>query len=91
MVRLGWITSPLSIEVRFGTARAGAINVVLDRTADIDALPVTRTEADWEQPHAVEKVRRTPGAPRSRRCARHRRQHRCEPPGARAVIRAHAT
>ncbi|MCX4967180.1 hypothetical protein OHA98_20835 [Streptomyces sp. NBC_00654] len=43
MVRLGWIRSPQSVEVRFGTSRAGAAHVMLYRTTDIDALPVTNS------------------------------------------------
>ncbi|RSS81471.1 hypothetical protein EF919_40100, partial [Streptomyces sp. WAC02707] len=37
-VRLGWIRSPQSIEVRFGTSRAGTVDVVLYTTASIDAV-----------------------------------------------------
>nr|WP_251061555.1 hypothetical protein [Streptomyces sp. ISL-100] len=51
---------PQSIEVRFGTSRAGAVDVALYRTADVDALPVARTEVDWDQLRAVEKGRRSP-------------------------------
>ncbi|WP_342593518.1 hypothetical protein [Streptomyces inhibens] len=46
MVRLGWIKAAESIEVRFGTSRAGAVGVPLYRAADIDALPTARTEVD---------------------------------------------
>jgi hypothetical protein len=60
MVRLGWIRPAQSIEVRFGTSRAGAVDVPLYRTADVDALPLTRTEVDWEQLRTVEKGRRSP-------------------------------
>lgn len=60
MVRLGWISSPESIEVRFGTSRAGAVDVALYRTADVDALPAVRTDIDWEQLRAVGKGRRSP-------------------------------
>lgn len=39
MVRLGWIRSPQSIEVRLGTSRAGAVDVALCTTASVDASP----------------------------------------------------
>jgi hypothetical protein len=60
MLRLGWIKPAESIEVRFGTSRAGAVDVALFRTADVDALPSSRTEVDWEQLRAVGKGRRSP-------------------------------
>jgi hypothetical protein len=60
MVRLGWIRSPQSIEVRFGTSRAGAVDVALYRCADVDALPAAHSEIDWGQLRAVEKGRRSP-------------------------------
>ncbi|MGW3494823.1 hypothetical protein [Streptomyces sp. NPDC001020] len=55
MVRLGWVRSPQSIEVRFGTSRAGAVDVAL-YTTGVPAHP----EIDWEQLRAVEKGRRSP-------------------------------
>ncbi|MDT9682331.1 hypothetical protein RND61_09615 [Streptomyces sp. TRM76323] len=60
MVRLGWIRSPQSIEVRFGTSRAGAVDVALYTTASVDALVPAHPEVDWEQLRAVEKGRRSP-------------------------------
>lgn len=60
MVRLGWVRSPQSIEVRFGTSRAGAVDVALYTTADVDAIPATHPEIDWEQLRTVEKGRRSP-------------------------------
>ncbi|MER6113802.1 hypothetical protein [Streptomyces hirsutus] len=60
MVRLGWVRSPQSIEVRFGTSRAGAVDVALYRSADVDALPAAHPEVDWSQLRAVEKGRRSP-------------------------------
>ncbi|WP_269856982.1 hypothetical protein [Streptomyces sp. RPT161] len=60
MVRLGWIRSPQSIEVRFGTSRAGAVDVPLYRTADVDVLPSARAEVDWEHLRRVGKGRRSP-------------------------------
>ncbi|MFI1840009.1 hypothetical protein [Streptomyces olivaceoviridis] len=60
MVRLGWVRSPQSIEVRFGTSRAGAIDVALYTTASVDAIVPAHPEADWEQLRAVEKGQRSP-------------------------------
>ncbi|GGU67043.1 hypothetical protein [Streptomyces lavendofoliae] len=60
MVRLGWAGSPQSIEVRFGTSQAGAVDVALHTTASVDAVPADHPKVDWEQPRAVEKGRRSP-------------------------------
>ncbi|MGY3333919.1 hypothetical protein ACVW0K_000018 [Streptomyces filamentosus] len=60
MVRLGWVRSPQSIEVRFGTSRAGAVDVALYTTASVDAIVPTHPEVDWEQLRTVEKGRRSP-------------------------------
>ncbi|WP_405187310.1 hypothetical protein OG582_40125 (plasmid) [Streptomyces anulatus] len=38
MVRLGWLRSPQSIEVRLGTSRAGAVDVRLHTTTSVDAV-----------------------------------------------------
>ncbi|GGV50747.1 hypothetical protein [Streptomyces spectabilis] len=60
MLRLGWVRSPQTIEVRFGTSRAGAVDVALYTTASIDALPRTHTEVDWAQLRKVKKGQRSP-------------------------------
>ncbi|MFJ6518364.1 hypothetical protein ACIQJ4_08925 [Streptomyces filamentosus] len=60
MVRLGWVRSPQSIEVRFGTVRAGAVDVALYTTASVDAIVPAHPEVDWEQLRTVEKGRRSP-------------------------------
>ncbi|MEL5960063.1 hypothetical protein AADR41_35810 [Streptomyces sp. CLV115] len=60
MVRLGWVRSPQSIEVRFGTSRAGAVDVALYTTASVDAVIPAHPEVDWEQLRTVEKGRRSP-------------------------------
>ncbi|GHJ97759.1 hypothetical protein SNE510_72780 [Streptomyces sp. NE5-10] len=60
MVRLGWVRSPQSIEARFGTSRAGAVNIALYTTASVDAVPAEHPEVDWEQLRTVEKGRRSP-------------------------------
>jgi hypothetical protein len=60
MVRLGWVRSPQSIEVRFGTSRAGAVDVALYTTASVDAIIPDHPKVDWEQLRSVEKGRRSP-------------------------------
>ncbi|MER6529604.1 hypothetical protein [Streptomyces sp. NPDC001508] len=60
MVRLGWVRSPRSIEVRFGTSRAGAVDVALSTTASVDAFPAAHPEVDGQQLRAVEQGRRSP-------------------------------
>ncbi|MFI0234854.1 hypothetical protein [Streptomyces sp. NPDC017086] len=62
MIRLGWVRSPQSIEVRFGTSRAGAVDIALYTTASVDAIVPAHPEADWEQLRTVEKGRRSPPA-----------------------------
>ncbi|MBC9731135.1 hypothetical protein [Streptomyces sp. TRM68367] len=49
-----------SIEVRFGTSRAGAVDVALYTTASVDAVVAAHPEVDWAQLRAVEKGRRSP-------------------------------
>ncbi|GGS13311.1 hypothetical protein GCM10010236_79600 [Streptomyces eurythermus] len=44
MVRFGWVRSPQSIEVRFGTSRAGAVDVPLCTTDSVDAIPAAHPE-----------------------------------------------
>ncbi|MGW2777341.1 hypothetical protein ACWC4C_33400 [Streptomyces olivaceoviridis] len=39
MVRLGWIRSPQSIEIRYGTSQAGAVDAALYTTASVDTEP----------------------------------------------------
>ncbi|KOG86796.1 hypothetical protein ADK38_29040 [Streptomyces varsoviensis] len=58
LVRLGWARSPQSIEVRFGTSRAGAVDVALYTTASVDA--VIPAHPEWEQLRTVEKGQRSP-------------------------------
>ncbi|MGA4980263.1 hypothetical protein [Streptomyces cinereoruber] len=41
--------------MQYGTSRAGAVKVPLYRAADVDALPSTHPEADWEELRRVEK------------------------------------
>jgi hypothetical protein len=60
LVRLGWIRSPQTIEVRFGTSRAGAVAVPLYTTADVDTVVTAHPEIDWEQLRTTGKGRRSP-------------------------------
>ncbi|MFE2337283.1 hypothetical protein [Streptomyces coelicoflavus] len=60
MVRLDCIRSPQSIEVRFGTSRAGAVDVTLYTTASVDAVVDAHSEAALEQLRTLEKGRRSP-------------------------------
>jgi hypothetical protein len=69
MVRLGWVRSPQSVEVRFGTSRAGAVNVALYTTASVDAIPAAHPEVDFEQLRSVEEGRRSPLAVLARQAA----------------------
>ncbi|MER6501887.1 hypothetical protein ABT218_21465 [Streptomyces sp. NPDC001455] len=60
VIRLGWVRSPQSIKVRFGTSRTGAVDVALYTTASVDAVVPAHPEIDWEQLRAVEKGQRSP-------------------------------
>ncbi len=67
MLRLGWITPAEWREVQFGTSRAGAVDVPMFRTCDVDAIPNAHPEVDWEQLRAVSKGRRSPLAALARK------------------------
>ncbi|MFJ8133272.1 hypothetical protein [Streptomyces hydrogenans] len=60
MVRLGWVRFPAVDEVRFGTSRAGAVDVAPYTTASVHTVPAEHPEVDWEQLRTVEKSRRSP-------------------------------
>ncbi|MER5757371.1 hypothetical protein [Streptomyces sp. NPDC002088] len=68
MLRLTWIRPAESVEVRFGTSRAGAVDVALYTTESVDAL-AARTDVDWEQLRSVEKGRRSPLAALAKQAA----------------------
>ncbi|MEU9191133.1 hypothetical protein AB0D14_42920 [Streptomyces sp. NPDC048484] len=68
MLRLKWIRPAESIEVRFGTSRAGAVDVALYTTASVDAL-AARTDVDWQQLRSVEKGWRSPLAALAKQAA----------------------
>ncbi|MEV5922412.1 hypothetical protein [Streptomyces sp. NRRL S-1314] len=69
MVRLGWVRSPQSIEVRFGNSWPGAVDVALYTTASVDAIVPAHPEVDWEQLRTVEKGRRSPLAALAKQAA----------------------
>ncbi|MFE7568510.1 hypothetical protein ACFU76_16370 [Streptomyces sp. NPDC057539] len=46
--------------MRFGTSRAGSVDVALHTTASVDAVVPAHPEVDWELLRAVEKGRRSP-------------------------------
>ncbi|CQR59650.1 Hypothetical Protein sle_01880 [Streptomyces leeuwenhoekii] len=51
-------SAPLqSIEVRFGTSRAGAVDIAPYTTASVDAIVPAHPEVDWEQLRAVASQR----------------------------------
>ncbi|MGW9453783.1 hypothetical protein [Streptomyces sp. NPDC055632] len=60
MVKLKWIRATEWAEARYGTSRAGAVEVPLYRTADVDVLPGAHPEVDWEELRRVDKGRRSP-------------------------------
>ncbi|MEW1762409.1 hypothetical protein AB0393_38630 [Streptomyces cyaneofuscatus] len=60
MLRLGWIRAADSVEVRFGTSRAGAVDVALFRTCDVDGLPAAHPEVGWDALRALQKGQRSP-------------------------------
>ncbi|MFD6534688.1 hypothetical protein [Streptomyces sp. NPDC060184] len=62
IVRLGRLRSPRLVEVRFGTSRAGAVDVALHTTADVGTVVVVvpaHPEIGWEQVRAVGGGRRS--------------------------------
>ncbi|AXU16784.1 hypothetical protein BV309_00040 [Streptomyces clavuligerus] len=48
------------VEARFGTSRAGAVDVALCTTASVDAIVPAHPDIDWVQLRAVEKGQRSP-------------------------------
>ncbi|SCG02341.1 hypothetical protein GA0115256_14523 [Streptomyces sp. DconLS] len=76
--RLGWVRSPQSIKVRFGTSRAGAVDVAL-----YTRHPSTRSSPPTPKSTGSNCARwRKAGAPRSLPCARNPRPHPPELAGA---------
>ncbi|MFF9691439.1 hypothetical protein [Streptomyces sp. NPDC014623] len=66
---VAWIRSPQAIEVRFGTSRAGAVDVALSTTVSVDVVVPAHPEVDWEQLRTVEKGRRPPLAALAKQAA----------------------
>ncbi|MHA5054777.1 hypothetical protein [Streptomyces sp. SD15] len=60
MRTLGWIKPTGWREVRFGTSRAGAVDVPMFTTASVDAVVAAHPEVDWEQLRNVGKGQRSP-------------------------------
>lgn len=60
MRTLKWITPTEWREVRFGTSRAGAVDVPMFTTASVDAVVDAHPEVDWEQLRNVGRGRRSP-------------------------------
>ncbi|MFE1476506.1 hypothetical protein ACFW6N_21990 [Streptomyces cyaneofuscatus] len=60
MLRLEWIKPADAVEVRFGTSRAGAVDVSLFRTSDVDDLPAAHPEVEWAALRALGKGQRSP-------------------------------
>jgi hypothetical protein len=60
MLRLGWIKPADAIEVRFGTSRAGAVDVALFRTSDVEGLPAAHPEIGWGALRALGRGQRSP-------------------------------
>lgn len=60
IVRAGWVHPAQWVSVQFGTSKAGAVDVPLYRTADVDAVPAAHPEIDWDAVRATPKGRRSP-------------------------------
>ncbi|MFE2970129.1 hypothetical protein ACFXKC_42020 [Streptomyces sp. NPDC059340] len=60
MRTLEWIKPTEWRDVRFGTSRAGAVDVPMFTTASVNALVAARPEIDWEQLRKSAKGRRSP-------------------------------
>ncbi|MEV7676724.1 hypothetical protein [Streptomyces sp. NPDC088752] len=73
MVKLKWLRATEWAEVQYGTSRAGAVDVPLYRTADVDALPGAHPRSTGRSSAGSRRA----GARRSPPCARRRRRRRC--------------
>ncbi len=60
VVRLGWVKAVDSWEVQFGTSKAGAVDVPIYRSGDVDAIPRRRKTVDWEKLRGLGKGQRSP-------------------------------
>ncbi|MFC8885784.1 hypothetical protein ACFT56_26575, partial [Streptomyces cinereoruber] len=80
MARLEWIRLSKWVEVEFGTSRAGAVQVPLYCTADIDAPTRPEIDIDWEKLHQVGKGWPSPLAALCPKTKARRRRDRCRGP-----------
>lgn len=60
VVRLGWIEPSAWQRVQFGTSKAGAVDVPIYRSGDVDVIPGRRKQVDWEQLRGLGKGQRSP-------------------------------
>lgn len=60
IVRLGWIKPAQWRKVQFGTSKAGAVDVPIYRSADVDEIPHKHKSVDWEQLRSLGKGQRSP-------------------------------
>ncbi|MFI1890516.1 hypothetical protein, partial [Streptomyces jumonjinensis] len=60
MVRLRWAKPAEWAEVKFGTSRAGAVDVPIYRAGVVDAIPAAHPEVDWPALRSIGRGRRSP-------------------------------
>jgi len=60
IVRLGWAKPVDWQKVQFGSSKAGAVDVPVYRSGDVDAIPRRRKAVDWEQLRGLGKGQRSP-------------------------------
>jgi hypothetical protein len=60
VVRAGWAIPSQWISVRFGTSKAGAVDVPLYTTVDVDAVLTEHPEVDWDAVRTTPSGRRSP-------------------------------
>lgn len=60
IVRLRWIKPNHWQSVQFGTSKAGAVDVPIYRSGDVDQIPRKHQAVDWEQLRSLGKGQRSP-------------------------------
>ena len=60
IVRLKWVKPVDWRKVQFGTSKAGAVDVPIFRSGDVDAIPRQHRTVDWKQLRGLGKGRRSP-------------------------------
>jgi hypothetical protein len=60
VVRLGWIKPTEWRKVEFGTSKAGAVDVPIYRSGDVDKIPGQHRRVDWERVQSLGKGQRSP-------------------------------